>query len=86
VTPTDLRPLDAEPVAVRAPFDVRQPPIYSPDAAHADRVAAIREAFAGVDLGVYDERMIEWFAGWDVPTVGTLVSMLDRVRAAGCAR
>ncbi|GAA3054139.1 hypothetical protein GCM10010464_18560 [Pseudonocardia yunnanensis] len=83
---SDLRPLHAEPVAVRAPFDVCQPPIYKPEAARADRIAAIREALAGVELGAYDERMIEWFAGWDVSTVGTLVSLLDRVRAAGGAR
>lgn len=80
---SDLRPLQDEPVAVRAPFDVRRPPIYRTEAARADRVAAIREALAGVELGAYDERMIEWLAGWDVPTVGGLVSLLDRVRAAG---
>jgi hypothetical protein len=82
--PADLRPLHTTPVAVRAPFDVRRPPIYRPEAARADRVAAIREALAGVELGAHDERMIEWIAGWDVPTVG--VSLFDRVRAAGGAR
>jgi hypothetical protein len=83
---SDLRPLQAAPVAVRAPFDVRRPLTYDPAAARADRVAAIRDALAGVELGAYDERMIEWLAGWDVPTVGGLVSLLNRVRAAGCAR
>jgi hypothetical protein len=83
---SDLRPLHTDPVAVRAPFDVRRPLIYNPEAARADRVAAIREALAGVELGAHDERMIEWLAGWDVPTVGSFVSLFDRVRAAGGAK
>lgn len=82
----DLRPLDSAPRAVRAPFDVRQAPIFSPDAAVADRIAAIRDALSGVELGAFDERMVEWFAGWDTPTVGGIVSLFDRVRAAGGAR
>jgi hypothetical protein len=79
----NLGPLDREPVAVRAPFDERRPLLHDPDAARADRAAAIREALAGVDLGEHDERVIEWLAGWDTGTVGSLVSLLDRVRAAG---
>jgi hypothetical protein len=59
-------------VAVRAPFDVRRPLIHSPELARADRVAAIREALAGVELGAYDERMIEWLAGWDISSFALL--------------
>jgi hypothetical protein len=85
-TRPDLGPLDSEPKAVRAPFDVRRPLIHNPDASRADRAAAIHEALAGVELGDYDERMIAWLAGWDVATVGGVVSLLDRVRAAGGGR
>jgi hypothetical protein len=30
----------------------------------------------------YDERILAWLAGWDVPTVGAVVSLLHRARAA----
>lgn len=79
----DLAPLDTEPVAVRAPFDERRPLIHNPDASRADRTAALRDALRGIGLGAYDERMVAWLAGWDIATVGGVVSLLDRVRAAG---
>jgi hypothetical protein len=83
MTRLDLRPLDAEPVSVRAPYDVRQPVIRDVVAVRLDYLAALREPLgSGVRLGVYDERMLAWLAGWDVPTVGTVVSLLHRARAA----
>ena len=48
----------------------------------ADRVAAVLEPLDGLPLGTYDRRMVEWLAGFDVPTVGGVVSLLYRARAA----
>lgn len=78
----DLRKLDQEPVSVRAPYDVRRLRIWNLEANRFDYLDALREPFAGIDLGRYDERVIAWLAGWDVPTVGTFASLLHRVRAA----
>jgi hypothetical protein len=35
--------------------------------------AALAEAFEGVELGEYDRRIIKWLAGWDSPTVASLL-------------
>ena len=37
---------------------------------------------AGLALGGYDRRILGWLAGWDVPTIGGVVSLLHRARAA----
>ena len=78
----DLRPLNSEPVSVRAPFDVRRPVVRDVAAVRADYLLALHEPFDGIPFGAYDERMLSWLAGWDVPTVGTVVSLLHRARAA----
>lgn len=87
-----LGPLNREPVNIRPPFDQRPPELTNyrdPDAERwrasirADRIAAISEPLAGIELGEQDRGVIEWLAGWDTPTVGTLVSLLYRARAAG---
>ena len=92
-----LGPLDREPVSVRPPFDVRVPTppppvrrLIGPDVAFEswraeiirDRVEALREQIAGLVLGVHDEHTLSWLAGWDIPTVGGVVSLLHRARAA----
>ena len=97
MTPCMLDPLDREPVNVRPPFDLRVPAsmppprrLVGPDTAFeawraellADRVAALTEPLAGLPLGTYDRRIVEWLAGFDVPTVGGVVSLLHRARAA----
>ncbi len=88
-----LGPLNVAPVGIRPPFDQRPPrQPYDQDverwraARIADKAAAITEALDGVDLGSYDRTMIEWLAGWDEPTVGTLVSLLYRAREAEARR
>ena len=78
----DLRPLGAEPVSVRAPFDVHRPVIRDVGAVRQDYLAALREPLAGIPLGAYDERIIRWLAGWDIPTAGVVVSLVHRARAA----
>lgn len=80
--PGQLGPLDREPVSLRAPFDVRRPPIWDTDANRLDFLAALTEPFYGIELGTYDRRMIAWLAGWDRPTVATFASLLHRARAA----
>jgi len=49
-----------------------------------------REAFSavleGVELGAYDERMIEWLVSWDDPTCRTIASLMWRCRLAGAYR
>lgn len=77
-----LGPLDREPINIRPPFDVRRTLIYDLEAARLDFLAAVHEPLTGIALGTYDERMLRWLAGWDTPTVGTLVSLLHRARAA----
>jgi hypothetical protein len=82
MTRLDLRPLDVEPVSVRAPFDVRRPVVRDVAAVRHDYLSALREPLAGIPLGAYDERILAWLAGWDLPTVGAVVSLLYRARAA----
>jgi hypothetical protein len=82
MTALDLRPLDSEPVSIWPPYDVRRPRIWDLEAVRLDYLAALHEPFEGITLGAYDERMITWLASWDVSTVGTIVSLLNRTRAA----
>jgi hypothetical protein len=82
VSAPDLRPLDREPVSVRPPYDVRRPCTGDRAADRADYLSALLEPIAGLPLGAYDERIIRWLGGWDLPTVGTVASLLHRARAA----
>ena len=96
MTRREVGPLDHEPVNIRPPFDVRVPP-PAPPARHlgsgaafeawraerlADRVAALTEPLAGLELGAYDRRMVEWLAGFDIPTVGGVVPAPSRSRGS----
>jgi hypothetical protein len=40
----------------------------------------------GVELGAWDERMLEWLAGWDAAAVLTVASWIVRARATGPLR
>jgi hypothetical protein len=76
------------PRRVRPPFDVIDDEprnIGSADvgAWQQDRVTALLEALDGIELGAYDRRIVEWLAGWEISTVGTIASLLYRARAAG---
>ncbi|MFJ9542374.1 hypothetical protein ACIRPX_34650 [Streptomyces sp. NPDC101225] len=42
----------------------------------ADLLAELNAA--GVELGAYDRRIIDWLAGWDYPTVATIASLIRR--------
>lgn len=77
-----LAPLDREPVSVHAPFACYPGGQYRHEDPEERRVA-LRAALDGVQLGAYDERILGWLAGWEVPTVATVVSLLRRARDAG---
>ncbi|MGH3698061.1 MAG: hypothetical protein ACRDRU_23330 [Pseudonocardiaceae bacterium] len=78
-------PLDREPVSVHAPFvsypggQYRHEPVE-------ERRAALLAALDGVQLGVYDERIVSWLVGWDVPVVAAIVSLLWRARHTAAQR
>jgi hypothetical protein len=76
-----LAPLDREPVSVHAPFVSYLGGRYH-HAPAEERRAALVSALEGVELGAYDQRIVAWLAGWDVPIVATVISLLLRVRKA----
>lgn len=90
-TVNQLAPLHEAPVSVHPPYDQRHPierEFGEPatdwyDRVQDERVAALLEPLAGVELGHYDRRILDWLAGWDVETVGTVASLLHRARQAG---
>jgi len=41
---------------------------------------------AGIELGAWDRRILQWMAGWDACTVLTVASWIARSRAAGTPR
>lgn len=41
---------------------------------------------AGVELGEWDERIVDWLAGWDACTVLTVASWIVRARESGPLR
>ncbi|MGH3427914.1 MAG: hypothetical protein ACRDQZ_10175 [Mycobacteriales bacterium] len=80
-----LGPLDREPVSVHAPF-VSFPGGGYRHEPFEERRAALLAALDGVALGAYDERIVSWLAGWDVPVVAAIVSLLRRARHAATQR
>jgi len=46
----------------------------------------LAEVLAGIELGAWDRRILEWMAGWDACTVLTAASWIARSRAAGPRR
>lgn len=84
-------PLDREPRSVRPPFDVRDDrfdglrttdPAGWRRAVQLDRVAALLEPLEGVELSDREQAVVEWLAGWDVPTIAPVVRLLHAARAA----
>ncbi|MET7714666.1 hypothetical protein [Streptomyces sp. NPDC005407] len=50
---------------------------YSPQAMQRAALYAELDS-AGVELGTYDRRIVDWIAGWDYPTVATIASLIRR--------
>lgn len=53
---------------------------FAPKAEQAEMLA---EVLAGVELGAWDWRIVDWLAGLDACTVVTIASWVARSRAAG---
>lgn len=72
-------PIEVEPYGA-----IQTPP---PDAPRGTATAVLKaeldKALEGIELGAYDQRIVEWLAGWEAPTVTTVCSLLFRARAAG---
>ena len=79
--PESLTPLDREPVSVHAPF-VPYPGGQYRHEGPEERRTALLGALDGVQLGAYDQRILHWLTGWDVPPVAAVVSLLWRARHA----
>lgn len=60
---------------------VEQAPVV-PFAEREVREEAMAAALAGVELGAYDQQIIDWLLGWDDPTIRTVVSLIWRAREA----
>jgi hypothetical protein len=52
---------------------------FVPKAEQAEILAGV---LAGIELGAWDQRILEWMAGWDASTVLTVASWIARSRAA----
>jgi hypothetical protein len=66
-----------------APWDVPDGPVdQAPTgyAATSECEEILRHALttAGVELGSHDERIVQWMANWDWPTVATVTSWITR--------
>ncbi len=63
---------------------VEAPPAgFVPRAVQAEILAGV---LAGIELGVWDRRILDWMAGWDASTVLTVASWIARSRVAGTSR
>ena len=52
----------------------------------ADQAEILAGVLAGIELGAWDRRILQWMAGWDACTVLTVASWIARSRAAGTPR
>jgi hypothetical protein len=64
------------PAIPTGPID-REPIGFRPT---AEMEAILRDTLteAGVELGVYDERIVRWVAGWDWSTFAVITSWIQR--------
>jgi hypothetical protein len=46
----------------------------------------LSDVLDGLPVGAWDERMLDWVAGWDAATVLTIASWIVRIRAQGASR
>lgn len=62
---------------------VQAPPRGSIPPAEQARILAAE--LAGIELGAWDQQIVQWLAGLDACTVLTVASLIARARAAGPA-
>lgn len=78
----------AKPPAVPHPYIPPGPVEAAPYLGYCQpevRQEAFTAVLAGVQMGAYDTRMINWLVGWDDPTCRTIASVMWRCRLAGVA-
>jgi hypothetical protein len=81
-------PIESEPHRDSAWLRAQQSVPYTDEVRaqrHREDAAIILDelADAGVELGAYDQRMINWLAGWEHGTLVTIASWIKRAHAAG---
>jgi hypothetical protein len=74
-----MGPID-EPLWEAIPGAGLTAPRGAQSAIHLQALTAVLE---DIELGAYDQRIVEWLAGWDRPTVAAVCSLLLRARTAG---
>jgi hypothetical protein len=74
IGPIHTAPINAIPLAGRG---------SPPGARRAAFRAELDRALEGVDLGAWDQVIVDWLSGWDVATVTAVCSLLLRAREAG---
>ena len=52
-------------------------------APHTHRLLCEALAAAGVELGAYDHKIVEWLAGWEPTTCAVIASLIGRAHEAG---
>jgi hypothetical protein len=52
----------------------------------AEQAQILADVLAGIELGTWDRKIMQWLAGLDACTVLTVASLIARARAAGPAR
>ena len=67
--------------AVRAAYDS----ITGPGTGDAACLAILQDALtaAGVELGAYDRRIVNWLARWEAETCAVIAGLITRAHAAG---
>jgi hypothetical protein len=63
------------------PPQVPPGPIESPPAGYVstvEQVEILAGVLAGMELGAWDRRILDWLAGWDTTTVLTIASWIVR--------
>jgi hypothetical protein len=51
----------------------------------AEQARILAGVLAGIELGAWDQQIVQWLARWDTCTVLTVASLIARARAAGPA-
>jgi hypothetical protein len=67
--------------AVRAAYAA----ITGPGTGTLECLAILEDALtaAGVELGAYDQRIVNWLAGWEAQTCAVIAGLITRAHAAG---
>jgi hypothetical protein len=86
-------PIEQEPRRVRPPYNVRDEEAQGRwfgvetedewrNRLHGDRLAAMLEPLAGMDVSPYERQILGWLSDWETGTVAVVAALLHRARAA----